>query len=93
MAANFGTMSHSLPLGYRRRITEWLEEDCPSFDYGGFIVGEAVKEARLLGKSLGTLAGVPFFDEVFRQLGCTYVSFDFEISVPPHRAQCLQRES
>lgn len=52
MAANFGTISHSLPLGYRRKITEWLEEDCPSFDYGGFVVGEAVKEARLLGKSL-----------------------------------------
>jgi len=32
-------------------ITDWLEEDCPSFDYGGFVVGEAPAEARLLGKS------------------------------------------
>jgi nicotinate-nucleotide pyrophosphorylase (carboxylating) len=32
-------------------ITSWLEEDCPSFDYGGFVVGEAEGEALLLGKS------------------------------------------
>ena len=32
-------------------ISEWLEEDCPSFDYGGFVVGEEMAEARLLGKS------------------------------------------
>ncbi|KAF7590785.1 hypothetical protein BBP40_002353 [Aspergillus hancockii] len=24
---------------YKRLITSWLEEDCPSFDYGGFVVG------------------------------------------------------
>jgi hypothetical protein len=32
-------------------ISTWLEEDCPSFDYGGFVVGEAHGEAKLLGKS------------------------------------------
>jgi len=32
-------------------VSDWLEEDCPSFDYGGFVVGEALAEARLLGKS------------------------------------------
>ncbi|KAL8801909.1 MAG: hypothetical protein Q9182_004143 [Xanthomendoza sp. 2 TL-2023] len=52
-------------------VSAWLEEDCPSFDYGGFVVGDEIKEARLLGKSPGMLAGVPFFDEVFRQLDCT----------------------
>lgn len=51
MAAKFGTLSHLLPPNYKRMITDWLEEDCPSFDYGGFVVGEEVKEARLLGKS------------------------------------------
>ncbi|KAI4193435.1 MAG: hypothetical protein LQ346_003931 [Caloplaca aetnensis] len=70
MASNFGAVSHLLPPGYKRMVTEWLEEDCPSFDYAGFVVGEEVKEARLLGKSPGVLAGVPFFDEVFRQLDC-----------------------
>ena len=52
-------------------ISAWLEEDCPSFDYGGFVVGEAIAKAKLLGKSPGMVAGVPFFDEVFRQLDCT----------------------
>ncbi|KAL9591979.1 MAG: hypothetical protein Q9179_007178 [Wetmoreana sp. 5 TL-2023] len=71
MAAEYGTVSHLLPPTYKRMVSAWLEEDCPSFDYGGFVVGEGVKEARLLGKSPGMLAGVPFFDEVFRQLDCT----------------------
>ncbi|KAL8849803.1 MAG: hypothetical protein Q9221_005219 [Calogaya cf. arnoldii] len=71
MAAEYGTVQHLLPPTYKRMISAWLEEDCPSFDYGGFVVGEEVKEARLLGKSAGMVAGVPFFDEVFRQLDCT----------------------
>ncbi|KAL8674751.1 MAG: hypothetical protein Q9168_000835 [Polycauliona sp. 1 TL-2023] len=71
MAAEYGTVHHLLPPTYKRMISAWLEEDCPSFDYGGFVVGEEVKEAKLLGKSPGMVAGVPFFDEVFRQLDCT----------------------
>lgn len=51
MAADVGTVSHLLPPSYKRMVSAWLEEDCPSFDYGGFVVGEEVKEARLLGKS------------------------------------------
>lgn len=62
---------HLLPPNYSQTITEWLAEDCPSFDYGGFVVGEELKEASLWCKTSGVLAGVPFFDEVFRQLGCT----------------------
>ena len=34
----------------------WLEEDCPSFDYGGFVVGEKLAEATLLGKSAVSFA-------------------------------------
>ncbi|KAF2707330.1 nicotinate-nucleotide pyrophosphorylase-like protein [Pleomassaria siparia CBS 279.74] len=66
-----GSVAHLLPQTYKRQISEWLEEDTPSFDYGGFVVGEEISEAKLLGKSEGIVAGVPFFDEVFRQLGCT----------------------
>jgi nicotinate-nucleotide pyrophosphorylase (carboxylating) len=72
MASVYGDLRHLLPSSYKRHITAWLEEDCPSFDYGGFVVGESEGEARLLGKSKGMVAGVPFFDEVFSQLGCTY---------------------
>ncbi|KAH8428936.1 nicotinate-nucleotide diphosphorylase (carboxylating) [Aspergillus melleus] len=71
MASQYGDLRHLLPLNYKNLITAWLEEDCPSFDYGGFVVGESEGEARLLGKSKGIVAGVPFFDEVFSQLGCT----------------------
>ncbi|KAJ5377853.1 Nicotinate-nucleotide pyrophosphorylase [Penicillium cataractarum] len=71
MAASHGDLRHLLPINYKRQITDWLEEDCPSLDYGGFVVGESEGEARLLGKSQGIIAGVPFFDEVFSQLGCS----------------------
>lgn len=50
--------------------TAWLQEDVPSFDYGGFVVGDEQKSATLYGKSAGTIAGRPFFDEIFRQLDC-----------------------
>lgn len=46
-----GNPAHLLPLAYKRMIASWLEEDTPSFDYGGFVVGEEAAEARLLGKS------------------------------------------
>ncbi|KAF2720664.1 nicotinate-nucleotide pyrophosphorylase [Polychaeton citri CBS 116435] len=66
-----GNPAHLLPPSWRRIVGAWLEEDTPSFDYGGFVVGEDPCEARLLAKSAGIVAGVPFFDEVFRQLDCT----------------------
>ncbi|SPO28973.1 probable BNA6 - nicotinate-nucleotide diphosphorylase (carboxylating) [Ustilago trichophora] len=59
-----------LPPSWKVKIAEWLKEDCPSFDWGGFVVGEAPKRATLFCKSEGILAGVPFFDEVFKQLDC-----------------------
>ncbi|KAB8200887.1 Quinolinate phosphoribosyl transferase C-terminal domain protein [Aspergillus parasiticus SU-1] len=71
MASTYGDFRHLLPSNYKRLITSWLEEDCPSFDYGGFVVGDSEGEARLLGKAKGVVAGVPFVDEVFAQLGCT----------------------
>jgi hypothetical protein len=46
-----GNVAHLLPLAYKRYVSEWLEEDTPSFDYGGFVVGEEQSEAKLLGKS------------------------------------------
>ncbi|KAF2400025.1 nicotinate-nucleotide pyrophosphorylase-like protein [Trichodelitschia bisporula] len=66
-----GVVAHLLPPRYKRQISEWLEEDTPSFDYGGFVVGEEPAEAKLLGKSEGIIAGLPFVTEVFTQLGCT----------------------
>ncbi|KAF8423889.1 Quinolinate phosphoribosyl transferase [Tirmania nivea] len=70
-AAEHGALAHLLPPDYKRTIASWLHEDCPSFDYGGFVVGEEVKTATLYAKSSGILAGVPFVDEIFHQLNCT----------------------
>ncbi|TFK43698.1 Quinolinate phosphoribosyl transferase [Crucibulum laeve] len=63
---------HLLPLSWKPQVTAWLAEDTPSFDYGGYVVGEAHREAFLFGKGKDTavLAGSPFFTEVFTQLGC-----------------------
>jgi nicotinate-nucleotide pyrophosphorylase (carboxylating) len=66
-----GNLAHLLPSHFTSDVTHWLEEDTPSFDYGGFVVGSEPRNAFLLCKSTGILAGVPFVDEVFRQLDCT----------------------
>ncbi|BGP40247.1 nicotinate-nucleotide diphosphorylase (carboxylating) [Rhodotorula kratochvilovae] len=71
LPAPLGVYAHLLPPSWKSVITAWLAEDTPSFDYGGFVVGETMEEATLWGKSEGVLAGVPFVDEIFAQLGCT----------------------
>jgi nicotinate-nucleotide pyrophosphorylase (carboxylating) len=60
-----------LPTNWKQQVSQWLAEDTPSFDYGGFVVGNTPQEALLYCKSKGVLAGVPFFVEVFQQVGCT----------------------
>lgn len=64
--------AHLLPPSWKGMVTAWLGEDTPSFDCGGYVVGEAEREAFLLGKGTtpAVLAGVPFVDEIFGQLGC-----------------------
>lgn len=59
-----------LPSSWKSTVTAWLAEDTPSFDYGGFVVGDGPRVATLWGKSPGIIAGRPFFDEVFSQCGC-----------------------
>lgn len=71
MALDHGSLEHLLPASWKTQITAWLAEDTPSFDYGGFVVGDVPRTATLWAKSAGILAGVPFFNEVFTQCGCT----------------------
>ena len=63
--------SHLLPAHFRDLTHSWLQEDTPSFDYGGFVVGTQPGEAVLLCKSPGILCGVPFFNAIFDELGCS----------------------
>jgi len=86
MAGDYG---HLLPQGWNTIVNAWFQEDCHSFDYAGYVVGETEETATLYGKSRvstqctnssidpyqGVLAGRPFVDEIFRQLGCSYFSF------------------
>ena len=60
-----------LPPHWKREVEGWIRDDVPSIDIGGLVVGDKQEEAHLYGKSRGFLAGVPFFDAVFEQLGCT----------------------
>lgn len=69
-ASHHGSLSDLLPSHWTTQVTTWLAEDTPSFDYGGFVVGSAPRTAHLLCKSPGVLAGVPFVDEIFKQLDC-----------------------
>jgi nicotinate-nucleotide pyrophosphorylase (carboxylating) len=72
MATPTESFEHLLPPSWKVQVTAWLAEDTPSFDYGGYVVGEAQREAFLLGKGSQTavLAGAPFVTEIFAQLGC-----------------------
>ncbi|VVT48919.1 uncharacterized protein SAPINGB_P002015 [Magnusiomyces paraingens] len=65
--------AHALPSQgrWKEDISRWLAEDVPSFDIGGYVVGEDIKSATLWCKQSGVLAGVPFAQEVFNQVGVT----------------------
>lgn len=51
MGEPLGDYAHLLPPSWKRVITQWLDEDTPSFDYGGFVVGDGDEQAFLWGKS------------------------------------------
>ena len=49
--ARLGQHAHLLPPSWERVIPEWLAEDTPSMDYGGFVVGEQREQAALYCKA------------------------------------------
>ncbi|PVU90873.1 hypothetical protein BB561_004675 [Smittium simulii] len=63
-------MENLLSSTISEQVSGWLREDTPSFDYGGYVVGSENKTAILYAKTEGVLAGVPFVNQVFKQLGC-----------------------
>ena len=44
-------MQHLLPPHWKSLTDSWLQEDTPSFDIGGYIVGESEQTAILFGKT------------------------------------------
>jgi nicotinate-nucleotide pyrophosphorylase (carboxylating) len=75
LVESMSSYEHLLPPSWKSQVVTWLAEDAPSFDYGGYVVGEAYREAFLFGKGehVAVLAGSPFFTEIFLQLGCQCV--------------------
>ncbi|KIW24754.1 nicotinate-nucleotide diphosphorylase (carboxylating) [Cladophialophora immunda] len=71
MALDYGDLANLIPTGLPDKVRGWLAEDTPSFDYGGFVVGEDIRTATLYQKAPGVVAGVPFVNEIFAQCGCT----------------------
>lgn len=69
-----------LPQNLDSVIEGWLQDDMPSFDVGGLVVGSDEKKAQLLMKSSGVFAGKPFVQKVFDMLGCT-VEWDEDTAV------------
>lgn len=63
--------AHLLPLNgsWKQDIARWIAEDIPSFDYGGYVVGDLQNSATLWCKSDGVVSGVPFANEVYSQFG------------------------
>ncbi|CCU82245.1 hypothetical protein BGHDH14_bgh00250 [Blumeria hordei DH14] len=61
----------ALPISWKSQVASWFTEDCTSFDYAGYVVGDAEKTATLYGTSNGVLAGIPFFNEIFALAECT----------------------
>jgi len=59
-----------LPLNIDSVIEGWLQDDMPSFDVGGLVVGCEEKKAQLFMKSDGVFAGKVFVEKVFDRLGC-----------------------
>ena len=79
-------------LQIEQAVQEWIQVDMPSFDVGALVVAGAVGAggqrgggarqgtAKLYMKSPGVFAGRPFFDAVFRAVGCE-VEWDPELAV------------
>ena len=74
-----GPVAHLLPSNFKCLVSSWLEEDTPSFDYGGFVVGESPAEAKLFGKS-NVCQNIPTIgsDRIFETFihSCTPISTD-----------------
>lgn len=67
-------MSHFhelLPPTFKDEVIQWLKDDCPKTDVGGFVVGTKTESATLFCKSSTVLSGLPFVNVVFEYFGLT----------------------
>ncbi|XP_032297790.1 nicotinate-nucleotide pyrophosphorylase [carboxylating] isoform X2 [Coturnix japonica] len=72
MAATPETLRALLPVPQLRSLARhWLHEDCPGLDPAAMLVGLQPISARIVCKSRGLLAGLPFVDAILDELGCS----------------------
>lgn len=64
-------LKYLLPPDLKDTVVGWLKEDIPSFDFGGYVVGDVEETALLLCKARGVFCGKPFVNAIFAHLGCT----------------------
>jgi hypothetical protein len=79
------SFAHLLPPTWRDSVVQWLKEDLPAMDIGGYVVGDKPSTAILYGKSAGVLAGSPFFQAVFEELVRVFRIAPPPPPVPPRR--------
>ena len=60
-----------LPPTFKDEVIQWLKDDCPKTDVGGFVVGSKTESATLYCKSSTVLAGVPFVNVVLEYCNLT----------------------
>ena len=76
-----------LPPLMSETIRAYLRADVPTFDVGGYVVGDDPKTATLYCKTEGSvLAAVPYFNAVFDELGCKVKWYVDEGQVIPRRS-------
>ena len=63
------SFSSLLPPSYLEEAKAWLAQDCPSYDIGGFVVGEKVETATLYMKSSGVLCGLAYAEGLIEFMG------------------------
>lgn len=70
--SNPSNYAHLLPPTFESEVLRWLADDIPNHDVGGFVVGDHTETAKLLCKSSGILAGIPFAEVVLRACNLTW---------------------
>ena len=68
--SNSTSFENLLPPHISATVKKWVDDDMPSFDVGGLVVGDSIKKAQLWMKSSGVFAGKPFVTEIFKCLCC-----------------------
>lgn len=66
-------MENLLTNTWKKSIRQWLDQDTPNYDVGGYVVGCDTSVCNIYCKSNGVLAGLPFVNYIFEILSCDII--------------------